>query len=204
MGKRRVLDLSGFFMNQSLPAAAIAQLFLEARSHNAWLEQSVPDELLKQLYDTLKKGPTSNNCCPARFVFVRSAEAKQQLLPALKGHNGEKMLQAPVTAIIAFDSQFFEYLPELFPIYDAGAPYRDNPQAAHTAALRNGILQGAYLMLAARALGLDCGPMSGFDTALVDATFFADGRWKSNFLCSLGYGDVSKLRPSGPRLSFEQ
>jgi len=191
-------------MNQSLPAAAIAQLFLEARSHNAWLEQSVPDELLKQLYDTLKQGPTSNNCCPARFVFVRSAEAKQQLLPALKGHNGEKMLQAPVTAIIAFDSQFFEYLPELFPIYDAGAPYRDNPQAAHTAALRNGSLQGAYLMLAARALGLDCGPMSGFDTALVDATFFADGRWKSNFLCSLGYGDVSKLRPSGPRLSFEQ
>ncbi|HZX18494.1 MAG TPA: malonic semialdehyde reductase [Pseudomonas sp.] len=191
-------------MNQSLPAAAIAQLFLEARSHNAWLEQSVPDELLKQLYDTLKQGPTSNNCCPARFVFVRSAEAKQQLLPALKGHNGEKMLQAPVTAIIAFDSQFFEYLPELFPIYDAGAPYRDNPQAAHTAALRNGSLQCAYLMLAARALGLDCGPMSGFDTALVDATFFADGRWKSNFLCSLGYGDVSKLRPSGPRLSFEQ
>ena len=191
-------------MNQSLPAAAIAQLFLEARSHNAWLDQSVPDELLKQLYDTLKQGPTSSNCCPARFVFVRSAEAKQQLLPALKGHNGEKMLQAPVTAIVAFDSQFFEYLPELFPIYDAAAPYRANPQAAHTAALRNGSLQGAYLMLAARALGLDCGPMSGFDNALVDATFFADGRWKSNFLCSLGYGDASQLRPAGPRLAFEE
>jgi 3-hydroxypropanoate dehydrogenase len=191
-------------MNQSLPAAAIAQLFLEARSHNAWLDQSVSDELLKQLYDTLKQGPTSSNCCPARFVFVCSSEAKQQLLPALKGHNGEKMLQAPVTAIVAFDSQFFEFLPELFPIYDAAAPYRANPQAAYTAALRNGSLQGAYLMLAARALGLDCGPMSGFDNALVDATFFADGRWKSNFLCSLGYGDFSQLRPAGPRLSFEQ
>ncbi|AYC32332.1 malonic semialdehyde reductase [Pseudomonas cavernae] len=191
-------------MNQSLPAAAIAQLFLDARSHNGWLDQPVPDAQLQQLYATLKQGPTSNNCCPARFVFVRSAEAKQQLLPALKGHNGEKMLQAPVTAIVAFDSRFFELLPELFPIYDAAAPYRDNPQAAHLAALRNGSLQGAYLMLAARALGLDCGPMSGFDNAQVDATFFPDGRWKSNFLCSLGYGDVSKLRPAGPRLPFDQ
>lgn len=191
-------------MSQSLSTDAIAQLFLEARSHNAWLDQPVPDVLLRQLYDTLKQGPTSNNCCPARFVFVRSAEAKQQLLPALKGHNGEKMLQAPVTAIVAFDSQFFDYLPELFPIYDAAAPYRANPQAAYTAALRNGSLQGAYLMLAARALGLDCGPMSGFDNAMVDATFFADGRWKSNFLCSFGYGDASKLRPAGARLSFEQ
>ena len=191
-------------MNQSLAIDAIAQLFLDARSHNAWLDQAVPDALLRQLYNTLKQGPTSNNCAPARFVFVRSADAKQQLLPALKGHNGEKMLQAPVTAIVAFDSQFFEFLPELFPAYDAAAPYRDNPQAAHTAALRNGSLQGAYLMLAARALGLDCGPMSGFDNAQVDATFFPDGRWKSNFLCSLGYGDVSALRPVGPRLSFDQ
>lgn len=191
-------------MNQSLSAAAIAQLFLDARSHNAWLDQPVPDALLRQLYNTLKQGPTSNNCCPARFVFVRSSDAKQQLLPALKGHNGEKMLQAPVTAIVAFDSQFFEFLPELFPAYDAAAPYRDNPQAAYSAALRNGSLQGAYLMLAARALGLDCGPMSGFDNAQVDARFFPDGCWKSNFLCSLGYGDVSALRPVGPRLSFDQ
>ncbi|MFP6851565.1 MAG: malonic semialdehyde reductase [Pseudomonas sp.] len=191
-------------MNQSLSAVAIAQLFIEARSHNAWLDQSVPDVLLKQLYDTLKQGPTSNNCCPARFVFVRSAEAKQQLLPALKGHNGAKMLQAPVTVIVAYDTRFFEHLPELFPIYDAAAAYRDDPQAAHTAALRNGSLQGAYLILAARALGLDCGPMSGFDNAQVDATFFADGRYKSNFLCSLGYGDASALRPVGPRLAFEE
>lgn len=191
-------------MNQSLSVAALEQLFLNARSHNSWLDQPVSDELLHQLYDTLKQGPTSNNCSPARFVFVRSPEAKEQLLPALKGHNGEKMMQAPVTVIVAFDSQFFEYLPELFPIYDAAAPYRANPQLAHTAALRNGSLQGAYLMLAARALGLDCGPMSGFDNALVDATFFGDGRYKTNFLCSLGYGDVSTLRPVGPRLAFNQ
>ncbi|MEK1908141.1 MAG: malonic semialdehyde reductase [Pseudomonas sp.] len=188
----------------ALDTTTLDQLFLQARSHNGWLDQPLPDALLQRLYDTLKQGPTSNNCCPARFVFVRSVEAKQKLLPALKGHNGAKMLQAPVTAIVAFDSQFFEFLPELFPIYDAAAPYRDNPQAAHTAALRNGSLQGAYLMLAARALGLDCGPMSGFDNAQVDAAFFPDGRWKSNFLCSLGYGDTSTLRPSGPRLSFEQ
>lgn len=191
-------------MSQALNAAVLDQLFLQARSHNGWLDQPVPDQLLHHLYDLLKQGPTGNNCCPARFVFVRSDAAKQQLLPALKGHNGEKMLNAPVTAIVAFDSRFFEYLPELFPAYDAAAPYRDNPQAAHTVGLRNGSLQGAYLMLAARALGLDCGPMSGFDNAQVDSTFFADGRWKSNFLCSLGYGDARALRPVGPRLSFAQ
>lgn len=191
-------------MTQALNAAVLNQLFVQARSHSAWLDQPVADAVLHQLYDLLKQGPTSNNCCPARFVFVRSEEAKQRLLPALKGHNGEKMLQAPVTVIVAFDSRFFEFLPELFPVYDAAAPYRENLQAAHTAALRNGSLQGAYLMLAARALGLDCGPMSGFDNTQVDATFFADGRWKSNFLCSLGYGDVGKLRPRGPRLSFSQ
>lgn len=191
-------------MNQSLPAAALDQLFLEARSHNAWLDRDVSDDQLQQLYRLLRQGPTSNNCCPARFVFVRSAEAKQQLLPALKGHNGAKMLQAPVTVIVAYDTRFFERLPELFPIYDAAAAYRDDPQAAHTAALRNGSLQGAYLILAARALGLDCAPMSGFDNAQVDATFFADGRYKSNFLCSLGYGDASALRQAGPRLAFEE
>ena len=191
-------------MNQTLDRASLDQLFLTARSHNAWLERDVSDDQLQQLYRLLRQGPTSNNCCPARFVFVRSAEAKQQLLPALKGHNGAKMLQAPVTVIVAYDTRFFEHLPELFPIYDAAAAYRDNPQAAHTAALRNGSLQGAYLILAARALGLDCGPMSGFDNAQVDATFFADGRYKSNFLCSLGYGDASALRPAGPRLAFEE
>lgn len=191
-------------MTHALNSAALDQLFLTARSHNQWLDRDVPDGLLQQLYQTLRQGPTSNNCCPARFVFVRSAEAKQKLLPALKGHNGEKMLQAPVTAIVAFDSQFFEFLPELFPVYDAGAAFRDNPEAAFVAALRNSSLQGAYLILAARALGLDCGPMSGFDAAQVDATFFADGRWRSNFLCCLGYGDPAGLRPAGPRLAFAE
>lgn len=191
-------------MNQPLDSAALDQLFLSARSYNAWVDREVTDEQLQRVYALLRQGPTSNNCCPARFVFVRSAEAKQRLLPALKGHNGEKMLQAPVTAIVAYDMRFFERLPELFPIYDAAAAYRDNPAAAQTAALRNGSLQGAYLMLAARALGLDCGPMSGFDNAQVDATFFADSHWKSNFLCCLGYGDVTALRPAGPRLAFEE
>lgn len=189
-------------MNQPLASATLDQLFLKARSHNAWLEREVTDEQLQQLYGLLRQGPTSNNCSPARLVFVRSAAAKQRLLPALKGHNGEKMLQAPVTVIVAYDTRFFERLPELFPIYDAAAAYRDNPAAAEAAALRNSSLQGAYLMLAARALGLDCGPMSGFDNAQVDAAFFADGRCKSNFLCSLGYGDTAGLRPVGPRLAF--
>ncbi|NWL77749.1 malonic semialdehyde reductase [Pseudomonas taiwanensis] len=191
-------------MAHPLDSAALDQLFLKARSHNLWQDREVPEALIHQLYQALRQGPTSNNCSPARFVFVRSPEAKQKLLPALKGHNGDKMLQAPVTVIVAWDSRFFELLPELFPIYDAGAVYRENPQAALIAALRNSSLQGAYLILAARTLGLDCGPMSGFDSAQVDATFFPDGRWRSNFLCCLGYGDDTGLRPSGPRLSFEQ
>lgn len=191
-------------MNQPLSDDVLDQLFLTARSHNGWLDRPVSDAQLEQLYQLVRQGPTSNNCCPARFVFIRSDEAKQRLLPALKGHNGEKMLAAPVTAIVAYDSQFYERLPELFPIYDAGAVYRDNPQAAFVGALRNGSLQGGYLILAARALGLDCGPMSGFDNAQVDAEFFPDGRWKSNFLCSLGYGDREKLRPVGPRLGFDE
>ena len=191
-------------MTHPLDVIALDQLFLKARSHNLWQDREVPEEMLHRLYQTLRQGPTSNNCCPARFVFVRSAEAKQKLMPALKGHNGDKMLAAPVTAIVAWDSQFFDLLPELFPIYDAGAAFRDNPQAAFVAALRNSSLQGAYLILAARALGLDCGPMSGFDNTLVDQTFFPDGRWRSNFLCCLGYGEPTGLRPTGPRLSFEQ
>ncbi|MFI7836149.1 malonic semialdehyde reductase [Pseudomonas asiatica] len=185
-------------------SATLDKLFLTARSHNRWQDRPVPNELLHQLYQLLRQGPTSNNCCPARFVFLSSREAKHKLLPALKGHNGEKVLQAPVTVIVAWDSRFFEHLPELFPIYDAAAVFRDDPQASFVAGLRNSSLQGAYLMLAARALGLDCGPMSGFDADRVDATFFPDGRWRSNFLCSLGYGDAEGLRPAGPRLPFEQ
>lgn len=190
-------------MNQSLLPEALDQLFLEARSHNGWLARPVTDDQLRQLYGLLRQGPTSNNCSPARFVFVRTPETKQRLLPALKGHNGDKMLGAPVTAIVAYDSRFYDRLPELFPIYDAGAVYRENPEAAFVGALRNGSLQGAYMILAARALGLDCGPMSGFDNTRVDAEFFPDGRWTSNFLCCLGYGDPQKLRPAGIRLEFE-
>lgn len=191
-------------MTQPLDSPALEQLFTQARSHNGWLPEPVSDELLRQLFETFKHGPTSNNCFPVRVVFVRSDEAKQRLLPALKGHNGDKVLAAPVTAIIAYDTRFYEWLPRLFPAYDAGAPYRENARAAEVAALRNSSLQGAYLMLAARALGLDCGPMSGFDNSQVDAEFFPDGRWKSNFLCALGYGDRQALRPKGPRPEFDE
>lgn len=191
-------------MREPLNQSSLDQLFLNARSHSAWKDTDVSEYLIKELYSLLRQGPTSNNCCPARFVFVRSAEAKDKLLPALKGHNGAKMLQAPVTVIVAWDSSFYEHLPKLFPIYDAAAQYRDSPDATYVAALRNGSLQGAYLMMAARALGLDCGPMSGFDNKAVDEAFFPDGRWRSNFLCCLGYGDDSKLYPAGPRLSFEE
>lgn len=190
-------------MSTPVSQSVLDQLFEQARSHNAWQPREVPDRLLHRLYEVLRNGPTGNNCCPARFVFVRSEEAKARLLPALKGHNVDKVQAAPVTVIVAYDRKFYEFLPELFPVYDAAAPLRANPQLAEQVALRNGSLQGAYLMLAARALGLDCGPMSGFDSAQVDATFFADGCWKSNFLCALGYGEAQALRPRGLRLGFE-
>lgn len=191
-------------MPEALTNDAIDQVFLQARSHNGWLDKPIDEELIRRLYSLLRQCPTANNCNPARFVFVRSDEARQRLLPALKGNNGEKMLTAPVTVIIATDTQFYELLPQLFKAYDLGATFRENPAAAQTIGFRNSSMQGAYLMLAARALGLDCGPMSGFDNAQVDAAFFADGRYQSNFLCSIGYGDAAKLRPIGDRLSFEQ
>lgn len=191
-------------MTNSLSSIVLNQLFLAARSHNGWLDRSVEDEQLKELYSLFSQGPTSNNGCPARIVFVRSEEGKARLMPSLKGHNGDKVSKAPVTAIVAYDTRFFEFFPQLFPAYDAGAPFRDNPRAAEISALRNSSLQGAYLIVAARALGLDCGPMSGFDNAAVDAEFFPDGRWKSNFLCAIGYGDSAALRPKGSRLHFDQ
>jgi 3-hydroxypropanoate dehydrogenase len=191
-------------LSQALAEQAIEQLFLNARSHNGWLEKPVDEAVIKRLYALLSQGPTANNSNPARFVFVQSDAAKQRLLPALRGLNGEKMLTAPVTAIIAIDSQFHELLPQLFTAYDLAARLREEPALAATIAFRNSTLQGAYLILAARALGLDCGPMSGFDSDVVDAEFFPDGRWKTNFLVSLGYGDASKLYPKGARLSFEQ
>ena len=180
-------------------------IFREARTHHAWLNKPVDDALLKQVYDLAKFGPTSANMSPMRMVFVKSKEAKERLRPALQPGNVDKTMAAPVTAIIAMDLHFYEHLPRLFPHADAKAWFQPLPETVlEYMALRNSSLQGGYFMLAARALGLDCGPMSGFDNAKVDATFFAGTTVKSNFLCNLGYGDAAKLHPRAPRLSFEE
>ncbi len=180
-------------------------LFRKARTHNVWLDKPVDDALLRQVYDLAKMGPTSANMCPLRIVFVKSREAKERLRPALDAGNVDKTMKAPVTAILAMDVHFYDQLPKLFPHADARAWFKDLPEnVLEYIALRNSSLQGAYFMLAARALGLDCGPMSGFNNAKVDAEFFAGTTVKSNFLCNLGYGDVSKLHPRSPRLSFDE
>jgi len=180
-------------------------IFRDARTHTAWLDQPVDDALLRQVYDLAKFGPTSANMCPMRIVFVRSKEAKQKLKPALDGGNVDKTMRAPVTAIIGMEVRFYELLPKLYPHADAKAWFKDLPEnVLEATALRNGSLQGAYFMLAARSLGLDCGPMSGFDNAKVDAAFFAGTTVKSNFLCNLGHGDSSKLHPRSPRLTFDE
>jgi 3-hydroxypropanoate dehydrogenase len=180
-------------------------IFRQARTHSVWLDKPVDDHLLRQVYDLARMGPTSANMCPMRIVFVRSREAKEKLKLALDAGNVAKTMNAPVTAIIAMDVHFFEKLPQLFPHADAKAWFKDLPEnVLEYIAMRNGSLQGAYFMLAARSLGLDCGPMSGFDNAKVDALFFAGTTIKSNFLCNLGYGDTSKLFPRSPRLSFEE
>jgi 3-hydroxypropanoate dehydrogenase len=179
--------------------------FRNARTHGAWLNKPVEDSLLRQVYDLAKMGPTSANMCPMRVVFMRSPGAKEKLKPALDAGNVDKTMKAPVTAIIAMDIHFFEKLPKLFPHMDARAWFKDlPPNVLETIALRNGSLQGAYFMLAARALGLDCGPMSGFNNAKVDEAFFAGTTVKSNFLCNLGYGESSKLHPRLPRLDFDE
>ncbi len=178
-------------------------LYRNARTHNAWLDQPVSDDLLRQIYDLMKWAPTSANSSPARIVFVKSESAKQRLLPAMIPENLEKTRSAPVTAIIAQDHEFYEKLPVLFPHTDARAWFVGNTALIDTTAFRNATLQGAYLILAARALGLDAGPMSGFDNAKVDQAFFSGTRIKSNFLINLGYGDASRLFPRGPRLPFE-
>jgi 3-hydroxypropanoate dehydrogenase len=180
-------------------------IFREARTYSDWLGKPVDDALLAQVYDLAKLGPTSANMCPMRVVFVKSKAAKEKLKPALSAGNVDKTMAAPVTAIIGMDVHFYEKLPELFPHVDAKAWFKDLPEnVLEYMALRNGSLQGAYLMLAARALGLDCGPMSGFDNAKVDAAFFAGTTVKSNFLCNLGHGDTTKLHPRSPRLSFDE
>jgi 3-hydroxypropanoate dehydrogenase len=179
-------------------------LFRAARTHNEWLDKPVSDELLMQVYDLMKWAPTSANSSPARIVFVRSAAAKERLLSAMIPGNVEKTRTAPVTAIIAHDTEFHEKLPTLFPQADARSWFAGNQPLIETTAFRNGTLQGAYLIIAARALGLDAGPMSGFDNAKVDKEFFPDGKVKSNFLINLGYGDHAKLFPRNPRLPFAE
>jgi 3-hydroxypropanoate dehydrogenase len=191
-------------MSNALDRHSLDQIFLSARTHNAWQTRDVPDDLLRQLVDLLKMGPTSANCSPARFVFVKSAEAKARLKPHLMEGNVEKTMLAPVTAIIATDHRFYDHLPKLFPHTDAKSWFTGNKEFADLSAFRNGSLQGGYLVLAARALGLDCGPMSGFNNAAVDAEFFAGTETKSNFLCNLGYGDPSGLRPRSPRFDFDE
>jgi 3-hydroxypropanoate dehydrogenase len=188
-----------------LDEAGLDLLFRKARTQNGWLDTPVSDDQLRAVYDIMRLGPTSANSCPARFLFLRTPEAKARLLPALNPGNVEKTKAAPVTAIIGYDTRFYELLPKLFPHRpDMKDPFAKNPQLAETTAFRNGTLQGAYFMIAARALGLDVGGMSGFNNAQVDAEFFPDGRVKSNFLCNVGYGDPSKLLPRLPRLDFDE
>jgi 3-hydroxypropanoate dehydrogenase len=188
-----------------LSAESLDLIFRQARTHNVWLDKPVDDALLARVYDLAKLGPSSANMCPMRVVFVKSMAAKEKLKPALQAGNVDKTMAAPVTAIIGMDIRFYEELPELFPHADAKAWFKDLPEnVLEYIALRNGSLQGAYLMIAARSLGLDCGPMSGFDNAKVDAAFFAGTSVKSNFLCNLGHGDATKLFPRSPRLSFEE
>lgn len=195
-------------MNTPLNAAALDQIFLQARtfrgSSQAWLDTPVSDAQLAHLYDLMRMGPTSANCSPARIVFVRSDEARAKLRDALDEGNVDQTMAAPVTAIIGQDMEFYEHLPQLFPYADARSWFAGKPAAIEEAAFRNASLQGAYLIIAARALGLDCGPMSGFDKAKMDAAFFPGTQVKTNFICSLGYGNRDTLTPRAPRLSFDQ
>jgi nitroreductase len=186
----------------TLPQASLDQLFLQARTFSAWQDRAVSDETLHRLHDLLKWGPTGANCCPMRVVFVNSADAKERLRPCLSPGNVDKTMGAPVTAIVGTDMEFYERLPALFPHADARSWYANNPPLAESTAVLNSSLQGAYLIMAARALGLDCGPMAGFDKDKVNAAFFAGTAVRANFLCNIGFGDPSKLHPRLPRLSF--
>ncbi|HLK50806.1 MAG TPA: malonic semialdehyde reductase [Bryobacteraceae bacterium] len=184
---------------------ALDQLFRKARTYHGWRPEPVSDDQLRALYDLMKWGPTSANTCPARLVFLRTPESKQRLRAALAAGNVEQTMAAPVTAIVAYDLKFYDKLPKLFP-HNPGMRERfaAAPQAAQIAAFRNGTLQGGYFIMAARAVGLDCGPMSGFENEQVDREFFPDGSVKSNFLCNLGHGDSAQLFPRGARLDFEE
>ena len=191
-------------MQQSLDQNTLAQLFTEARSHNGWQDLPVADSLLEQLYDLVKMGPTSANCSPARFVFVRTRQGKEMLKPCLSSGNLEKTMSAPVTVIVAYDSRFYDALPELFPHADGRSWFTGSPELIHETAFRNSSMQAAYLIMAARSQGLDTGPMSGFDANALDQAFFSDSHWKSNLLINLGYGDSSKVFDRLPRLSYSK
>jgi 3-hydroxypropanoate dehydrogenase len=193
-------------MSERLQDAALDQLFRSARTRNSWSDRPVPESLVRELYELARMGPTAANSSPARFVWVRSAEGKQRLADLSSEGNKAKIVEAPLTVIVGYDLAFAQLLPKLFPAKgeDMKKHFVSNAAIAQTSAFRNGSLQGAYLILAARALGLDCGPMSGFNNAAVDAAFFAGTEIKSNFICSLGYGSDKNLFPRNPRLSFEE
>ena len=191
-------------LKTSISEDAIDQLFRQARTHSAWLAEPVPIELLGKAYELARLGPTSANVSPSRFVFLTTPGAKARLRPALAPGNVEKTMAAPVTAIIAWDTEFYENLPRLFPQADMRSYFIGNRALIDETAFRNSSLQAAYFILAARALGLDCGPMSGFDPDKLNTEFFPDGKWKVNFLCNLGYGDQRKLYPRNPRLEFDE
>jgi len=191
-------------MGDPLDSAALDQLFDKARTNNKWQPRDVPDSLLQSIVEHMKWGPTSGNCSPARIIFVKSQDAKARLKPHLSAGNVEKTMAAPATAIIAYDLKFYDHLPRLYPPADAKSWFIGKKDHADTTAFRNGSLQGGYFILAARALGLDCGPMSGFDNAGVDAEFFAGTEIKSNFLCNLGYGDTAGIYPRSPRFAFDE
>ena len=189
----------------TIDQGALDALLLNARSQNKWTDKPVTDEQIHQIYDILKMGPTSANSSPARFMFLRTKEAKDRLAPAMSSGNMEKTMTAPVVAIVAYDPRFYEKLPQLFPHnQDARSWFTSNEGLAATTAFRNGTLQGAYLIMAARAIGLDTGPMSGFDNAKVDEIFLQDRGWRSNFMVNLGYGDPAGLFDRSPRLSFDE
>lgn len=192
-------------MKKSLNDAALDQLFRDARSHNGWQDREVSDAQLQQIYDLMKWGPTSANSCPARLVFIRSDAAKQKLKACLDEGNVKKSMTAPVVALIGMDMEFYDKLPKLFPHNpDAVSWFAGKPEKIQVNAFRNSSLQGAYFILAVRSLGLDAGPMSGFNYAKMDETFFPDGKVKSNFICAIGYGDEARLYPRGPRLDFDE
>ncbi|MBO0911942.1 MAG: malonic semialdehyde reductase [Acidobacteria bacterium] len=199
-----LLDAPAVPTHHPVSDPALDAIFRNARTHSAWLDEPVPADRLSEIYNLARLGPTSANSSPARFVFLTTPQAKARLKPALLPLNVEKTMAAPATVIVAWDTEFYEKLPRLFPHADMRSYFVGNQKLIEETAFRNSSLQGAYFIIAARALGLDCGPMSGFDAGKVNAEFFPDGKWKVNFLCNLGYGDKSKLFPRNPRFEFDE